>query len=64
MIPYKNVSNSNLNLHLTKLVIYVLHFSWFIKISRRAQKRKKFFYLPKKILIENKINVIAIVIDF
>ena len=25
--PYKNVTNSNLDLHLTKLVIYVFHFS-------------------------------------
>ena len=47
MIPFKNLSNSNLDLHLTKQVIYVMNFSKFIKISSGAQERKKFFYLPK-----------------
>jgi len=64
MIPYKNLSNSNLDLYLTKLAIYVMHFPLFIKISCRAEEQKKFFLFTKKLLIENKINLIAIVFDF
>ena len=63
MIPYKKVFNSNLDLHLNKLFICLLYFTKFIKISSKAQERKKFF-IYQKILIENKINVIAIVFDF
>ena len=65
MIPYKKVfySNSNLDFHVTRLFIYVLHFSLFIKISIRDPERKKMF-IYQKLLIENKINEIAIVFDF